>query len=139
MKQLYRKEGRRYVPVPDQLDQWTCFMATCAVRYCHGRASYAPSAAMDWCRDHWHRLTPNGRFCIVRDTIQWLSDRVLWDKDGAARMDDYRGAWSAFALDRIKAEGGDFGPRVVRAALHSDAHREGPEVRPFLKYLEGKK
>ena len=138
MTQLYRKEGRRYVPVPDQLDQWACTMAIFAVRYCHGRASYAPSVAMDWCRDHWHRLTPNDRFCIVRDTIQWLADRVLWDKDASVYLEDYRGAWSGFALDRIEAEGGDFGPRVVRAALYSDERKEAPEVAPFLKYLESK-
>jgi len=27
---LYRKRGRRYEPIPDQLDGWSGFMATCA-------------------------------------------------------------------------------------------------------------
>ena len=29
---LYRKQGKRYVPVPDQLDTWSGFMVLCSVR-----------------------------------------------------------------------------------------------------------
>lgn len=133
---LYRKRGRRYEPVPDRLDEWSGFMAVCAVRYCLGRSSYAPSVAMDWCRNHWHRLSAKDQHVIVRDVIQWLADRHLWDGDRGMGMQDYRAEWARFAFDRIEANGNDFGRAVVRAALHSEPQQQSPEVAPFLKWIE---
>ena len=132
---LYRKVGRRYVPVSNQLGNWDGFMATCAVRYCLGRASYAPSVAMDWCRDNWHRLSPKDHHNIVRDVVQWLADRKIWDDGKGMTMEDYRGEWTRFALDRIAADGDEFGRSAVRAALYSEEHRTGEEVQPFLKWV----
>ena len=135
MTTLYQKRGGRYVPVPDALDNWSGFMAGCAVRYCLGRASYAPGVAMDWCRDHWHRLSEQDKHVIVRDVIKWLADRRLWDKDGAPCMQDYRAEWSQFAGDRLECEGPGFATKVVRDALYSPELRDAPEVQMFLRWL----
>ena len=132
---LYRKVGRRYVPVSNQLGNLDGFMATCAVRYCLGRASYAPSWAMDWCRDNWHHLSPKDHHNIVRDVVQWLADRKIWGDGKGMTMEDYRGEWTRFALDRIAADGDEFGRSAVRAALYSEEHRTGEEVQPFLKWV----
>lgn len=134
--QLYKKQGRRYVPVPDTLDHWSGFMVLCAVRYCLGRYSYAPGVAMDWCRDHWHRLSDNDKHIILRDVIEWLSDRRLWDIDGAERLGDYRGQWEQFAVRRLESEPAEFAAKVVRDALCSQDRREAPEVQPFLRWLQ---
>lgn len=136
MTTLYKKQGGRYVPVPDTLDSWSGFMACCAVRYCLGRASYAPSAAMDWCRGHWNRLSEKDRHLIVRDVIQWLADRRLWDKEGTPYMQDYRAEWAQFATDRLEREGPEFAAKVVRDALHSPECRGAPEAQPFLRWLD---
>ena len=133
MTTLYKKQGGRYVPVPDTLDNWSGFMACCAVRYCLGRASYAPGVAMDWCRGHWSRLSDKDRHLIVRDVIRWLADRRLWDKDGTQ---DYRREWAQFATDRLEREGPEFAGAAVRAALHSPERRDAPEVQPFLRWLD---
>ena len=132
---LYRKVGRRYVPVSNQLGNWDGFMATCAVRYCLCRASYAPSVAMDWCRDNWDRLKEKDQHNIVRDVVGWLADRHIWDVD-VTHLDDYRAEWARFALERIAANGDDFGRSAVRAALYSADKREAPEVQPFLKWIQ---
>lgn len=134
--QLYKKQGRRYVPVPDTLDNWSGFMVCCAVRYCLGRASYAPGVATDWCRGNWHRLSGQDKHIIVRDVIQWLADRRLWDKDGEPFALDYRAAWAQFATDRLEREGPEFAAKVVRDALYSPEHRGAPEVQPFLRWLD---
>lgn len=132
---LYRKRGRRYEPVHEALGEWGGFMATCAVRYCLGRASYAPGVAMDWCRDNWDRLTEKDQHNIVRDVVDWLADRHIWDVD-VTHLDDYRAEWARFALERIAANGDDFGRSAVRAALYSADKREAPEVQPFLKWIQ---
>ncbi|MBP3980826.1 hypothetical protein J8G26_08810 [Acidovorax sp. JG5] len=132
---LYRKRGKRYEPVHEALGDWGGFMVTCAVRYCLGRSSYAPGVAMDWCRDNWDRLTEKDQHNIVRDVVDWLADRHIWDVD-AAHMEDYRAEWARFALDRIAANGDDFGRIAVRAALYCAEKREAPEVQPFLKWIE---
>lgn len=134
--QLYKKVGRRYVPVPDQIDSNTGFMAGCGLRYCLGRASYAPGTAMHWCRGNWSRLDDRMRFVAVRDVIEWLADRALWDTPGAAYMQDgYRAEWQAFALEMLGRESEDFAQRIVRAALYSPEKCKAPEVAPFLRYL----
>ena len=133
---LYRKQGKRYVPVPDKLDTWSGFMVLCAVRYCLGRASYAPGVAMDWCRANWGRLSQKDRHLIVRDVVDWLADRQLWDDGKGMTMEDYRAEWTRFALDRIAADGDEFGSSAVRAALHSADKQQAPEVAPFLKWIE---
>lgn len=125
----------RYEPIPDKLDGWSGFMATCAVRHCLGRGSYAPSVAMDWCRDHWRRLSQKDHHNIVRDVIRWLADRVLFDKPGDAHMGDYRADWRNFALWAIEQSGDDFGRAVVGAALYTPEHREAPEVAQFKKWM----
>lgn len=135
MTQLYEKRGNRYYPVSNELSVWDGFMAMAAVRYCLGRSSYAPGVAMDWCRDHWRRLSPKDHHNIVRDVIQWLADRVLFDKPGDASMEDYRATWRNFALWAIEQNGDDFGVSVVRAALYTPEHREAPEVAQFKKWV----
>ncbi len=133
---LYKKQGRRYVQAESPFSEWDGFMAISAVRYCHGRASYAPSAAMDWCRDNWHHLSDKARHVIVRDTIDWLADRAHWDEGKGMTMQDYRDDWQRFALERLEAGGEDFARRTVRAALYCPEKCKGAEVRPFLKWLE---
>ena len=118
------------------LDEWSGFMATCAMRYCLGRASYAPSAAMGWCREHWHRLNPKDHHNILRDVIGWLADRKLWDDGKGMTMQDYRAEWTRFALDLLARQGRPFASRVVASALHSPEQRAAPEAAPFLQYLE---
>lgn len=139
---LYRKQGKRYVPVPDKLDTWSGFMVLCAVRYCLGRASYAPGVAMEWCRAHWGRLSPKDHL-IVRDVIEWLADRQLWDDGKGMTMEDYRTEWTRFALDRIMNEQTppwymvDKDGMATLCADQADAEREAedaqaawPEFRP---------
>ena len=133
--QIYKKQGRRYVPVPDTLDNWSGFMVLCAVRYCLGRASYAPGVAMDWCRGNWHRLSDNDRHLVLRDIVQWLADRHLWDKDGQASIVDDRGEWARFVIDRLERETPEFAGAAVRDALYSPELRDAPEVQMFLRWL----
>lgn len=129
---LYVKRGRRYVPVPNTMDGDSGFMAVCAMRYCLGRASYAPSLAMDWCKTHWHRLSDNDKHVILRDVVQWLADRRLWTNHPG----DYRAEWSRWALERLEREGDKFARGVIRAALYSQESRDAPEAVPFLKWSE---
>ena len=71
----------------------------------------------------------------MRDVVQWLADRKIWDDGKGMTMEDYRGEWTRFALDRIAADGDEFGRSAVRAALYSEEHRTGEEVQPFLKWV----
>lgn len=116
------------------IDENTAFMGVAGVRYCLGRGSYAPSVAMQWCTHHWQRLRDGTKFVILRDVIDWLADRHIWD-EGGTRIEDYRGEWAAFALARIQHEGDEFGRRVVQAALHCRSKQQSPEVQPFLKWV----
>ncbi len=129
---IYIKRGRRYVPVPDTWDSDTGFMAVAGMRYCLGRASYAPGLAMGWCKTHWHRLSDNDRHVILRDVVQWLAERRLWTD----YQDDYRAEWSRWALELLEREGDDFARIVIRAALYCQESREAPEAKPFLKWSE---
>ena len=77
---LYKKQGRRYVPAESPFSAFDGFMVVSAVRYCHGRASYAPSVAMDWCRDNWHHLSDEGLVTVlpaVFDAWQQGQGRVV--------------------------------------------------------------
>ena len=136
MTQLYEKIGKRYYPVSNDMQGWDGFMGIAAVRYCLGRASYAPSVAMDWCCKNWARMSDNDRHVIVRDVIQWLADRQLWDKDGVDYGTDYRKQWTDFALSRLGLCTDDQARTVVRSALHSEEHRKAPEAAPFLKWID---
>ena len=136
MTQLYEKIGKRYYPVSNDMQGWDGFVSIAAVRYCLGRASYAPSIAMDWCRKNWSRMSDNDRHVIVRDVIQWLADRRLWDKDGVAYGTDYRKEWTDFALSRLELCTDEQARTVVRSALHSEEQRKAPEVAPFLKWID---
>lgn len=132
---LYIKRGRRYVPVPDKLDDNSGFMVGCGLRYCLGRASYAPGVAMHWYRTHWHRLDDRARHVALRDVVRWLADRHLSNKDIAAAM-DYRADWSAFAQELLARETPQFAGQVVRAALHSRELQEAPMAQPFLRWIQ---
>lgn len=131
---LYRKRGKRYEQVQESLGEWGGFMASYAVRYCLGRTSFEPGLAMDWCRDNWDMLTEKDQHNIVRDVVNWLADRHIWDV-GITPLDDYRADWARFALDRIKDNGDDFGRIAVRCALHSAEKFGAPEVQPFLEWI----
>lgn len=134
---LYRKQGRKYERLlPSEiLPPWTDFMVTAAVRYSLGRSSYAPDVAMRWVQDNWELLPDGTHFVIVRDVIDWLADRHLWDTDGSPAITDYREEWTRFALGRIEAKGDGFGHRAVNAALFSPEMRQNPTVQPFAKWM----
>lgn len=134
-QQLYTKRGRKYEPLT-QYDNWTGFMVTCAVRYCLGRASYAPSVAMDWCKAHWHMLSAKDHHNIVRDVVGWLADLRLYDDTPTSDLPaaDYRQAWADFAHWCCARNGTEFAARAVGAALYAPEICDAPEVQSFLKY-----
>ena len=49
------------------------FVILCAVRYCLGRSSYAPSLMIEWLRAHWHQIDPRDRSIIMRDVREAVS------------------------------------------------------------------
>lgn len=74
-----------------------------AVRYVLGRASYAPGCVMDFCRENWGDLSENTRHVIMRDVLQWLGERHLWNHTDM----DYSKEWRELLLwcfEQDKAE-----------------------------------
>ena len=55
-------------------DYKTQFVAVAAVRYCYGRASYAPSLVCEWVRQYWPHLDAKTRANLIRDTHEALDD-----------------------------------------------------------------
>ena len=49
------------------------FVILCAMRYCLGRSSYAPSLMIEWLRAHWHQIDPRDRSIIMRDVREAVS------------------------------------------------------------------
>lgn len=49
------------------------FVILCAMRYCLGRSSYAPSLMIEWLRAHWHQIDPRDRSIIMRDVREAAS------------------------------------------------------------------
>ena len=49
------------------------FVVLCAMRYCLGRSSYAPSMMIEWLQAHWHQIDPRDRSIIVRDVREAVS------------------------------------------------------------------
>ncbi len=84
---LYRKQGRRYVPVAERLHttQQACgfdgLMATSAVRYCLGRRTYIATVCADWLVLVWESLPENVQRIIQRDVEEAFA------KDDAIRAD----------------------------------------------------
>ncbi len=48
-------------------DHDTQFVAVVALRYCHGRQSYAPGLVCDWVKRHWKNIDPRTRGLMMRD------------------------------------------------------------------------
>ena len=55
-------------------DYKTQFVAVAAIRYCHGRCSYAPSLVCEWVRQSWAHLDAKTRDVLIRDTQGALDD-----------------------------------------------------------------
>lgn len=91
---LYRKEGRRYVPVEAVTigEAWGFdgLIATAAVRYCIGRMTYMPGVCADWLEIVWERLPPRVREIIRRDVEEAIAQD---DKDRAEGRQRKRLGW----------------------------------------------
>ena len=138
MTQLYEKRGRRYVAVPAvRLDLDGDILFMCGMRYALGSGTYVPGAAMAWAEKHWSMLPENSQHVALRDVIAWLADRRLFDDPDRNNLMDYRHEWSAWALRLLALKSGAWCTSVVAAALYSPGRRDAPEVRPFLKFIQG--
>ena len=68
-------------------DNDTGFMVLAALRYCHGRMSYAPSLMVEWVKKYWEYISPNNQELIRKETREYMKsslskgiecDRLTW-------------------------------------------------------------
>ncbi len=62
--------ARLYKSFATNNDTFFCMLA--AVRYCMGRASYAPSLVQDWIKGYWRIVPQSTRCMILRDVTEEL-------------------------------------------------------------------
>ena len=102
MTQLYKKQGRRYVPTTLSEQGawgWEDLMVIAACRYCLGRMTYIVGVCADWLVDKWPELPPHSR-ALIRTELErafaqddedratgaslkalgWDCDRREWEK-----------------------------------------------------------
>jgi hypothetical protein len=69
-------------------DQDTGFMVLAALRYCHGRMTYAPSLMVEWVKKYWEQLGDNTQELIRKETREYMQstfskgmkcDRLTWE------------------------------------------------------------
>ena len=88
MTTYYTKRGKRYVEANPYTELDASVLIIAGVRYTLGRASYSPSCAMAFCRDHWQLLGRNTRHVIMRDVMDWLGGE--FGKCDMAYPDEWR-------------------------------------------------
>lgn len=77
-------------------DQLMCMAAH---RYCLGRRSYIGSCCREWLTSHWGQFEPTTQQVIVRDTLEWLHERVPGENDFDFRGWVQFGDWAWAKLD----------------------------------------
>jgi len=65
-----KHDAAKYRAFATYNDTWFC--ALVAVRYCMGRASYAPSLVQDWVKGFWSIIPHATRCMILRDVTEEL-------------------------------------------------------------------
>ncbi|WP_428383659.1 hypothetical protein [Nevskia ramosa] len=72
-------------------------MAMAAHRYCMGRASYIVGSCQEWIRATWSEFNPNTQNVMLRDTLQYLTDRAIRPDrfDRESWQDAARWMWAA--------------------------------------------
>jgi hypothetical protein len=89
MTQLYKKQGRRYVPTTlSEQEAWGRggLMALAAFRYCLGRMTYIVGDCERWVFANWDQFPPNVRKLIQRE----VEDEIKRDDEARERGDDYK-------------------------------------------------
>ena len=69
-------------------DQDTGFMVLAALRYCHGRMTYAPSLMVEWVKKYWRYMNDNTQELIRKEHREYMQsvfskgmecDRLTWE------------------------------------------------------------
>lgn len=95
MSNFFTKQGRIWVEAFPYKGLNVSVLILGGVRYALGRASYAPSSVMGFCKANWQDLEPNTRHTIMRDVLDWLGDRHEYVKPDQVDM-AYPDEWRAF-------------------------------------------
>lgn len=127
---VYRKIKGRWTEVNPMAGVDAQVILIKGVESCIGSHSYSGGCAIDFARSAWTWLEPNSRHVVIREVIEWLVDE-RWDKHRA-----YKDEWTAFALDRLLAEGDDFARRCVISAMWAPDSRNSENAKPFKEWIE---
>ena len=87
MTQLYKKQGRRYVPTTvSEQGAWGIdgLMALAAFRYCLGRMTYIVGDCERWIFSNWEHFPPNVQAIIQREVEEEI------ERDDEARERGYQ-------------------------------------------------
>lgn len=57
-------------------DNDTGFMVLVALRYCHGRMTYAPSLMVEWVKKYWECLDPKTQELIRKETREYMQSTL---------------------------------------------------------------